>query len=379
MSVLTQTLDATSIFAEEAAAAMCLLSMKMNPSSPESLAAASDYHLTQHPPPPHNTNQLLPMSLSTSHDYDVLSPLQCYIRQNCIEFFAADDNGSGYVAKGRQTQITLGRVGIRCVYCKHATERATQSASFPKQIDKIYSAASMIQCRHFPSCVHIPKAVKDELARLKKQGNGSVKMQKVSGNEDVRRDRPIFLHTHTNVHSLLIIPFQYWAEGARELGFVDTDHDIRFIPTVSPMEDVEYTTSNTVALYGGGNTMNDTKFHSFATPARPRIVTPFPTENNLAPSGAVFMGEGRVAPFLEGIDMGLVQDHVFMAFAQMETIILTRTDKVGPWKDKICGTKGLRCRHCQGRCLIKGKSQGKWFPSSAKNLGQTTTMNSIVK
>jgi hypothetical protein len=174
--------EAISHLAEEAAAAMCLLSMKTASSSLQSLAIPADYNSNKEDVP-HNTNQLLPMSLFTPRDSDFLSPLQCYIRKN-IEFFAADANGSGYVAKGRQTPITSGRVGIRCLYCKHATKRATQSTSFPKQIDKIYSAVSMIQCRHFPNCAHIPKEVRDKLARLKKLGNGSVNMQKVSGNED---------------------------------------------------------------------------------------------------------------------------------------------------------------------------------------------------
>jgi len=72
----------------------------------------------------------------------------------------------------------------------------------------------------------------------------------------------------------------------------------------------------------------------------------------------------------------LVQDCVFLAFAQMEPTILTIDDKMGPWKDKMCGEKGLRCRHCQGR-LISGKSHGKWYPSSSKLLDQTLTK--IVK
>ncbi len=189
MNTSTPTIN-PSHFGEEAAAAMCLLSMKtLSTSSPDSLALPTDHNsdtiiLTQHAR--NDTTQFLPMSLFSPSDADFLSPLQCYIRKNCIEFFAAEANESGYIAKGRQTPITSGRVGIRCIYCKHATKRATQSTSFPKQIDKIYSAASMIQCRHFPNCVHIPKVVKDKLARLKRQGNGSVNMQKVSGNESAR-------------------------------------------------------------------------------------------------------------------------------------------------------------------------------------------------
>lgn len=189
MNVLTPATNPSHLD-EDASAAMCLLSMKtLSASSPDSLAFPTEHNsntiqLNQHAL--HDTNQLLPMSLFTPRDPDFLSPLQCYIRKNCIEFFAADVSESGYVAKGRQTAITSGRVGIRCRFCKHATKRATQSTSFPKQIDKIYSAASMIQCRHFPNCHLIPKGVKNKLARLKKQGNGSVNMRQVSGIEGAK-------------------------------------------------------------------------------------------------------------------------------------------------------------------------------------------------
>ena len=152
--------------------------------------------------------------------------------------------------------------------------------------------------------------------------------------------------------------FQYWADVAREKGFVDTDEDIRFSPTLSsPMEDVEYTSSD------DDSSMED------LSPACPRVVTPvdFPFENN------------NDSPLSRVEDKGLVADHVFFAFAQMTGVTLTSDDKAGPWKDRMCGEKGLTCRHCQGRVLIKGKPSGRWFPTSATNLGQTTTMNSIVK
>ena len=184
--MMSPTLDPTSPFADEADAAMCLLSMKAMQanlfSNPESDAIPpSDHQFRPIQHAPHATNQIMPRSLFTPRDSQFLSPLQCYIRNNCIEYFeAGTKNGSGYVARGRQTCITAGRVGIRCRFCKHATERVSQSTSFPTQIDKLYSAASMIQCRHFPKCDHIPKKVADELARLKMQGNGSTKMQKVS-------------------------------------------------------------------------------------------------------------------------------------------------------------------------------------------------------
>jgi len=54
--------EAISHLAEEAAAAMCLLSMKTASSSLQSLAIPADYNSNKEDAP-HNTNQLLPMSL----------------------------------------------------------------------------------------------------------------------------------------------------------------------------------------------------------------------------------------------------------------------------------------------------------------------------
>ena len=160
------------MMAEEEAAAMCLLSMKSALTSLETIPSPDSYFSNNnvHRHHPQNRTQL-PMPLSTPNDAQFLSPLQCYIRQHCVEFFVVE-NGQDYVAKGRQTQITSGRVGIRCVFCKWETKRASQSTSFPAKIDKLYSAGSMIQCRHMNNCAHIPKHVKESIARLKKAGSG---------------------------------------------------------------------------------------------------------------------------------------------------------------------------------------------------------------
>lgn len=180
---------------------MCLLSMKASSSSPSDydsnkILITDTSRLT--------TNHFMPMPLSTPHDSAFLSPLQCYIRENCIEFFAVDSDESVYVRKGRQTELCNGRVGVRCVYCKHTTKRANQSAGFPKRIEKIYSAASMIQCRHFPNCAHIPKPVKYMLARLKKQGNAAVNMLEVSEVRVATNNRElIFMYIPNNlIHDL---------------------------------------------------------------------------------------------------------------------------------------------------------------------------------
>jgi hypothetical protein len=73
---------------------------------------------------------LLPFPLAHRNDEEYLSPLQCYIRKTCLEFFAAD--ASNATNKGRQTSVSEGRVGVRCVFCKHLPrdEQAAQAGEY---------------------------------------------------------------------------------------------------------------------------------------------------------------------------------------------------------------------------------------------------------
>jgi hypothetical protein len=72
----------------------------------------------------------LPMPIADAHDERYLSPLQCYIRKTCLEFFAATERNS--LTKGRQTMVSEGRVGVRCSFCKHLPrdEQAAQASEF---------------------------------------------------------------------------------------------------------------------------------------------------------------------------------------------------------------------------------------------------------
>ena len=51
------------------------------------------------------------------------------IRSNCIEYFTASTDEHG---RGRQTPVSEGRVGIRCVFCKDEPkhEQASQACTF---------------------------------------------------------------------------------------------------------------------------------------------------------------------------------------------------------------------------------------------------------
>ena len=72
----------------------------------------------------------LPMPVADVNDERLLSPLQCYVRKYCVEFFAVEANSSSY---GRQTAVNEGRVGVRCVFCKHLP-REEQVAAASKNL-----------------------------------------------------------------------------------------------------------------------------------------------------------------------------------------------------------------------------------------------------
>lgn len=135
----------------------------------------------------------LPTPLTTSQDTAHLSPLSCFIRSTCLEYFAAPFSK---VTPGRKAAIVEGRIGVRCVFCKHIPkiQRASQSESFPSRVEKVYSSVMMIQCRHLPKCNMIPSGVRKKMNNM-----GNV--------------RPNYTAYRGN----------YWEDSANEIGLVNTD------------------------------------------------------------------------------------------------------------------------------------------------------------
>lgn len=79
-----------------------------------------------------NKSSSLPMPVAGYNDDEYLSPLQCYVRAQCIEYFAATADADVMKARGRQTPVEEGRVGVRCVFCKELSrnEQASQASEF---------------------------------------------------------------------------------------------------------------------------------------------------------------------------------------------------------------------------------------------------------
>jgi len=76
----------------------------------------------------------------------------------------------------------------------------------------------------------------------------------------------------------------------------------------------------------------------------------------------------------EAKDADLVPPYLFLAMAQMQPCKLQKEDRVGCYKDRSIGFKGMCCKHCGG-----APGFGKYFPATVRSLAQTTTSQTIIK
>jgi hypothetical protein len=123
-----------------------------------------------------NNNSLI---LYTTSDNMCLSQFQCLARQQ-IELFEATEQDVDAGARGRNTPIVVGQVGIRCIHCAHLTNPLSKGRAavyFPTKLDRVYQTAVNMATIHFcgPSqhCEFIPFRIRDLLIRLREQKSTS--------------------------------------------------------------------------------------------------------------------------------------------------------------------------------------------------------------
>lgn len=139
--------------------------------------------------------------LAMPEDKDCLSDRQCFVRSHCVELFRATEaDVAARHSKGAQ-KLSVGQVGIRCMYCHSipSRERAERSMCYPSSITRMYQTVADMQRFHFNFCPEIPDDVKAHFKALKTtrpRGVGS--------------------------------PQQYWILSAKKLCLIDTPHGIRF-------------------------------------------------------------------------------------------------------------------------------------------------------
>jgi hypothetical protein len=141
----------------------------------------------------------IPMSLPS--DESNLSEYQCLIRAQ-IELFEARNQDIECNAQGRNKPIKVGQVGIRCKHCTILPpgRRPRGAVYFPAKLPGLYQAAQNMAINHFTeSCASIPEATRARILRLKAK-----KATVLGGGK------------------------QYWANGARVLGIVETENGLIF-------------------------------------------------------------------------------------------------------------------------------------------------------
>jgi hypothetical protein len=145
----------------------------------------------------------LPVIFAQSTDSLVMTGHQALLRQQ-IELFRATPDDLSSPARGRNKRIELGQVGFRCRHCAHvpAARRTKGSVYFPATILGLYQAAQNMSSNHIQCglCPEMPQSLKDKFTELfptKVQSSG--------------------------------VGRSYWADSAKQMGMIDTDHGIRFV------------------------------------------------------------------------------------------------------------------------------------------------------
>ncbi len=73
-------------------------------------------------------------------------------------------------------------------------------------------------------------------------------------------------------------------------------------------------------------------------------------------------------------DRQYIPDYIFLAMAQLKPCSVISTDRIGTYKNRDIGFKGMCCKHCGGE-----PGFGRYFPETVRSLSQTTTSQTIVK
>eukprot|EP00934_Nitzschia_sp_Nitz4_P007815 Nitzschia sp. Nitz4//scaffold141_size107518//47255//47806//NITZ4_004276-RA/size107518-processed-gene-0.110-mRNA-1//-1//CDS//3329536288//7805//frame0 len=151
-----------------------------------------------------------PRVLYMQSDNDAISPYQCLVRKQ-IEIFEATEEDTSGSAQGRNRPIVLGQVGIRCVHCgKQSNKKRTRgSVYFPSTMLSTYQTAqNMANCHLAKECTEIPRAIREDIIRIRLSENGESKNTRKSAFGGGRK---------------------YWASGLVALGIEESaDRRLRY-------------------------------------------------------------------------------------------------------------------------------------------------------
>ena len=306
-----------------------------------------------------------------------LTPLHCFVRQHCVEAFTATHQDVAQPSKGKRRPVQVGQVGLRCRHCCTQSSRNTTAAApeggsvyYPTTIASFYNATMNLLQRHLQKCPSMPQSVLKQYRAIKQEDHYAR-----SGSSK-----------------------KYWIQSARQLGFVDTEHGVRYVggddaaagttaaanlvPTmVTPVEGGEQLhpplpphsidNSDHSASHGGGrdSATSLSLAHPFIAAEYLSPAVEHTRGAQMLPANAETM-ENSNQPIMEVVepsDKPYSTDFVYVLMQQMRICKFTEADRLGKRKGLPIGYSGLACRHCYG-----GYSSGRFFPSSLKTLSDTS-------
>lgn len=160
--------------------------------------------------------------LALPQDKLSLSETLCIVREN-IEVFTATQCDVDAPAPGRKHAVTVGQVGLRCIYCRHTTrssDRVKRAVCYPSSIKRIYRTVIDMKLDHFSLCKFVPTDLKTRLDDLKS------------------------IHTRSTGTTM-----QYFIEAASSLGMADGPSGVRLIgPSNEEAVDVAVAPTRRIAI-----------------------------------------------------------------------------------------------------------------------------------
>ena len=261
--------------------------------------------------------------LCKSDDSLFLPDLQCYLRSNMIEIFTVSQVDIDAEDKTLPEGIQEGKIGIRCIFCAKSDKPSRGFVHYPNSINNIYTISNDLQRRHFPNCAHMPDSVKQTFKALKTSTLVTKTFNDGSG-----------VDTH-----------QYWIDSAKDLGLTNC------------------------SITGAGVVFRrDPK-------------TPSPADI-LSLNNPKTTSVNKVDLIMPS-DKGQITDFTILLMKQVRPCYFTKKDirKGLPIsKDRQIGFPGIACKWCTNskeqsnqKSGGAGNSIGRYFPSSAKSLADSTS------
>lgn len=283
-------------------------------------------------------------SLGLDEDQYWLSDLQVYLRSNFAEAFGATEADICAPMHGRNKPIALGQVGIRCIHCKDRAfvERGQQSVSYPSLVSSIYNSVQQMFRLHFDCCTSIPADVRSKIEDLRSSPSS----------RGGRR--------------------QYWVDSAKWLGLVDTPHGIHFgrdpRGPLPPLQGSQGPTTNPpLKKSKDGNSANINNSNMDDSPKKAGSLL------SKEHSDEMKRQKEEAFPLVLPEDKPLISNYLFLTLEQMEPCKLMDADRIGCYKGRMVGSRGLACKWCVGQAGC-----GRYFPASEVSLSQTTTSQTIL-